>query len=347
MAIRQRGGSWQADATVNGRRKRKDFPSKEAAEAWLDGLKKPAKARAFHGQEGPTNGPKPGHPEAPPKTFKEACERTFSRYYKGTKYELKTWQLMNRVREDVGDDRPLEEIDNFFLDGLLEKWKGAGKASSTINARISIISKSLRYAKTRGSRFELPKFEREKMPIGRVRWLTGAEETTILGLCRQWSKTDHEETIIALIDTGLRPSELYALRNVPTEVNAAAGAIYIWEAKNEKPGTVLMTDRVKAIFARRVQSTAPGELLFPYDNHWMLNVWDRIRVVMKMENDPNFVPYICRHTCASRLVQRGVPLHLVKEWMRHKTIQMTMRYAHLAPHNFKQAAEALNLGATD
>ncbi len=39
------------------------------------------------------------------------------------------------------------------------------------------------------------------------------------------------------------------------------------------------------------------------------------------------------HTCASRLVQRGVPLKVVQEWMGHKAINMTMRYAHLAPAN--------------
>ena len=40
-----------------------------------------------------------------------------------------------------------------------------------------------------------------------------------------------------------------------------------------------------------------------------------------------------RHTFASRLVMAGVDLRTVQVLMGHKTIQMTMRYAHLAPEH--------------
>ena len=48
-----------------------------------------------------------------------------------------------------------------------------------------------------------------------------------------------------------------------------------------------------------------------------------------------------RHTCASHLVLAGVDLATVKEIMRHKTIEMTLRYSHLAPAHKKAAVEAL------
>lgn len=44
-----------------------------------------------------------------------------------------------------------------------------------------------------------------------------------------------------------------------------------------------------------------------------------------------------RHTCASWLVQAGVPLMTVRDFLGHSTIAMTQRYAHLAPQHLQDA----------
>jgi integrase len=48
-----------------------------------------------------------------------------------------------------------------------------------------------------------------------------------------------------------------------------------------------------------------------------------------------------RHHFASRLVQEGVPLNTVRDLMGHADIKMTLRYAHLAPDQRRQAVELL------
>jgi integrase len=50
-----------------------------------------------------------------------------------------------------------------------------------------------------------------------------------------------------------------------------------------------------------------------------------------------------RHTFASRLVMAGVDIRTVAELMGHKRIQMTMRYAHLAPAHKLDAVERLGV----
>lgn len=55
----------------------------------------------------------------------------------------------------------------------------------------------------------------------------------------------------------------------------------------------------------------------------------------------DFTWHCLRHTFASRLIMAGVDLRTAQELMGHKTIQMTCRYAHLAPKHQLAAVERL------
>lgn len=56
----------------------------------------------------------------------------------------------------------------------------------------------------------------------------------------------------------------------------------------------------------------------------------------------DFRPLDLRHTCAAWLVQVGIPFIEVRDLLRHSTIRMTERYAHLAPQNARAAVAALD-----
>ena len=62
---------------------------------------------------------------------------------------------------------------------------------------------------------------------------------------------------------------------------------------------------------------------------------------MKAAGLKDFTWHCLRHTFASRLVMAGVDLRTVQELMGHKTIQMTVRYAHLAPKHQLAAVQRL------
>ncbi len=53
-----------------------------------------------------------------------------------------------------------------------------------------------------------------------------------------------------------------------------------------------------------------------------------------------------RRTFASQLGMRGVALQAVQEFLRHATLDMPRRYAHLAPDDNKDAVRLLALPAT-
>jgi len=52
--------------------------------------------------------------------------------------------------------------------------------------------------------------------------------------------------------------------------------------------------------------------------------------------------HVLRHTFASHLAMRGVPIVAVKELLGHSNIVTTMRYAHVAPSTLRTAIDMLN-----
>jgi integrase len=146
------------------------------------------------------------------------------------------------------------------------------------------------------------------------------------------------DAIKVLLDIGCRCGEIWCIQ--ARDVHEATGMLAIWENKADHPRSVPMTSRVKEILKRRAGRYPTGKL-FPFENPWLRNQWDRVKAVMKLENDDQFVPHCLRHTCASRLVQRGLSIVKVQKWLGHKTIQITLRYAHLAPADLLEGAAML------
>ena len=100
-----------------------------------------------------------------------------------------------------------------------------------------------------------------------------------------------------------------------------------------------MTKRVRIILKER-QAKSP---IKPFDMSMFQaeNAWKSVRKKMGLEKDTQFVLHALRHSCASRLVNKGVDLYVVKEWLGHSTIQVTEKYAHLAPGKLAHAANVL------
>lgn len=104
------------------------------------------------------------------------------------------------------------------------------------------------------------------------------------------------------------------------------------ESNRELPAPQWLLGHMSALLADRARDarifvTRRGDRNLSGSN-WRKNTWDPALEAAGIDHG---TPHTCRHTCASWLVQDGVPLYEVKRQLGHASIQTTERYAHLAP----------------
>ena len=239
-----------------------------------------------------------------------------------------------------GEDCPITTITTKRINDYAEHLRETGSTGGTINRKLSNLSTILKTAEDHGMETANPKIRRSKEYRGRERFITEEEEAQMLYVLVQWGAIELHDVIVTLVDTGIRCGELFALEKTDVDFSAGSnGIITLWRTKNDRPRSVPITRRVKAIIEKRMVNA--GARLFPITQSWLRTGWDRLKAYLGLEEDAQFVPHILRHTCASRLVQRGIPLMEVQRWMGHASLQSTMRYSHLSPSSLYSVVDVL------
>lgn len=325
-------GKYRAAICYKGIRKAAIHNTAAEAEKARDGLLMAAQQEYIHQIEASTTW-----------TLEQAFERTKTLRWHGAKSAEKLIHNAKEALEFFGRNTLVSHITADLIDGwIAELIETQQNGDGTINRKLSALSTMLTVAKERGQLDKLPTLARRKERLNRIVFFSEEEEAQILAAFVYFGREDHKEASIVLVDTGFRPSELWRLEAFGVDLRHRT--ISLWETKNNEARTVPMTKAVYAILADRCKKYPKGPLFPGSSNDWYGNGWEQIRAHLNRTDDPNFIPYAWRHTCCSRLVQRGVPLLHVKEWMGHKSIQTTMRYAHLAPHDLLSLAKVLEGG---
>ena len=146
--------------------------------------------------------------------------------------------------------------------------------------------------------------------------------------------------IKCLIDLGCRVNELLNLEK--RFVDYDNNQINFNDRKNDQAVAVPMTNRVRETMQSYYNDSKDFDTIFSYDYSELNAIWQKARKDLGYADKKFYTIHLCRHTCASRLVQRGVPILLVKEWLGHEDIENTMIYAHLAPKALHSVVEVLN-----
>jgi integrase len=134
--------------------------------------------------------------------------------------------------------------------------------------------------------------------------------------------------------TGCRYGEL--VRMPISDFNATAGTITVRLSKAGKPRHVVLADEGRALFEQLTAGRSPQDLIFRRDDGRLWGPSHQQRPLEQASKvaklDPPAMFHILRHTYASSLAMRGVPMGVIAAQLGHSDTRMTEKhYAHLSP----------------
>lgn len=223
------------------------------------------------------------------------------------------------------------------IESLKSKLQGDGLKNATINRHLALLSLTFKLAIRAGKVSDNPVSRVQKMreDSGRTRFLSDEEERSLREIITSRFPHHIPELDIA-IHTGMRQSEQYKLQWA--QVDLERGVLFLRKTKNGNPRHIRLNSVAREAFAQLSKSSKNRKdgRVFPIKSPrgWFESAVARAKI-------QGFVYHDLRHTFGSRLSMAGVPIQHIKELMGHKTLAMTMRYAHLSPDFQSDTVEKL------
>lgn len=246
--------------------------------------------------------------------------------------------------------RTLETLKRADVSAYIAKRKGDGVGPATINRELDVLSAAINYAAKRWD-WNIPNPAAGmslKQPEGRLRWITRAEVDALIRMAEQEPKTPHLADFIRLaVNTGCRKSELLGLEWDRVDLRGNSLRLEGKHTKNGKRRFVPLSGEARQALLNRARFRAENYPASP----WVFSHKNGTRIeavhhgfasLCRRAGIKDFRIHDLRHTCASWLVSAGIPLREVQELLGHASIQMTERYAHLAPENLKASVVVLD-----
>jgi integrase len=274
---------------------------------------------------------------------------------KSTLYDYESY-LRNDINPAIGEI-PLELLTRGDVVAWVQAMTGSGK---TITNKHGLLSASLNAAvraelipSNPAAGIRLPRSERQEMVF-----LTKEEFAQLLA-----GFTDYWQPLIEFMAlSGMRFGEISGLK--PSDVDIEAGTVRISRARkrtyekgaNYQIGSTKTQRSERTINVHRTvleKLDYSGEWLFTNTRGgalllagWRTNVWYKSVAraqALGLKKAPRV--HDMRHTCASWMVQAGVPLPVIQAHLGHQNISTTISlYAHLDRTSYVSAAELIGVG---
>ncbi len=171
----------------------------------------------------------------------------------------------------------------------------------------------------------------------RLRYLSKEECQALINICENYLKA----IVTIALNTGMRKGEILNLKW--QNVDLKHGFILLEITKNGERREIPINETLRRVFLslpRRLD--VPYVFYDPQTGKPYQDVKRSFKTALRRSKIHDFKFHDLRHTFASHLVMAGVDLTTVKELLGHKTLTMTLRYAHLAPSHKVKAVDVLD-----
>ena len=178
----------------------------------------------------------------------------------------------------------------------------------------------------------------EKLPL----YFTEDEFKTLLDCVED---EDLRDIIIFAVMTGIRQSDLIALEW--SQINLPAKSVLLDNrgriTKSQKVHSLPMNGKAFDIINKR-KVNSHSSTVFTYHDRQMKQHFIShkfAKIIRKSKLNPKLNFHSLRHTFATWMVQRGVPIYQVSKLMTHSDLRVTQIYAHLTVVDLQDAVNKL------
>ncbi len=356
MAIRKRGNAWQIDyLDPTGKRVRQNFKKKKDAEAELaKRVSLIAEKRYLDVKKDHTT------------TLDEILKKYEENF--GDQPGFGNWKkfCFTRFRENFGKDTRLENIRYVDVETYQKHLKrlptknGTVRTDAAVNREMSclrhVFNKAVEWEMIESSPFKRGKSLIVKENNERLRFLSEDEAVRLLAEC----PTHLRRIVVCALNSGMRKGEVLSLKWAQIK----NGLIYLQKTKTNNPRQIPINDTLQDLFSEIRREQGPGAehvFMFAKGAHnlkgaepvrarkdiaplpqQVRSIKTSFHAALLRAGIMDFKFHDLRHTFASWLVMSGANLKTVQELLGHKSITMTMRYAHLSQEHKKEAVNLLN-----
>ena len=244
--------------------------------------------------------------------------------------------------ERVWGNPPIHTLTVELLDQYRALRLGEKVGPATINREMATLkhalSKAVEWKLLRKAfREDLTAIKKYQEPDGRLRYLSGeAEADRLLQACEPWLKP----IVLTALHTGMRKGELLGL--TWDCVDMTHGFIRLKQTKNGKARALPFNETLWGLFSGLRTRQDVAWVFHDSAGHRWNDVRHGFERACEAAGLTDFHFHDLRHTFASWLVMKGVPLATISTLLGHTSPAMTLRYAHLSPRHLTSAVRVLD-----